>query len=171
MLLECDPQSMGRLSTIEIETYRGSVEDLVEFVNRVWTHSYAGKMTFPSWMSNYFEWQFKLDSDPSRQNLIAAYDGPVLAGVLLGTNYPLRSPVGLHAGSHWSWLSIHPDYRSRGIAKLLDQERIVRQIAARSRLIVSYRYVGSRHSQAGSGLARSLRIISSTGNSDSGRES
>src|ERR1700750_2253232 len=105
------------MSMIKIETYRGSIEELVEFVNHVWTHSYAGRMTFPSWTTKFFEWQLRLDSDPSRQNLIAAYDGSVLVGVLLGTSLPFRSPAGLHAGSLWSWLSIHPDYRGRGIAK------------------------------------------------------
>jgi GNAT superfamily N-acetyltransferase len=123
------------------------MDELVEFVNAVWTHSYAGRMTFPCWTSQFFEWQFRLDNETSRQNLIAAYDGPVLAGVLLGTNFLFRSPGGIHCGSQWSWLSIHPDYRGRGIAKALNQERIVRQAAATSRLIVSYRYVGSSHSQ------------------------
>ena len=135
-------------STLQIETYTGSVEKLVEFVNEVWAHSYADRMTFPCWTPEYFEWQFRLDSDFSRQNLIAAYDGSVLAGVLLGTSFPFRSPAGLHGGSQWSWLSVHPDYRGWGIAKALNQERIVRQTAADSRLIVSYRYIGSPHSLA-----------------------
>ena len=105
-------------------------------------------MTFPCWSREYFEWQFQLTDGGDRTNLIAAYDNSVLVGVLLGTNYPMRLPAGRLWGSHWSWLSVHPDFRNRGIAKLLDQERIIRQRAAGSRLIASYRYVGSKHSQA-----------------------
>lgn len=133
---------------LKIANYDGSVETLVDFVNRVWSEAYAGKMTFPHWTSQFFEWQFRLDRDESRDNLIAAYDGPLVVGVLLGTRGMYRTPTGLLPGSQWSWLSIAPDYQSRGIAKALDMERTRRQRELRSRLIVSYRYVGSRHSLA-----------------------
>ena len=131
-----------------IETYSGTTDALVDFVNEVWTRTYAGKMTIPCWTVPYFQWQFRLDRESSAENLIAAYDGDVLTGVLLGTDYPFRSPAGLHRGSHWSWLSIRPEYQGRGIAKGLHQERVVRQTAVHSRLISSFRYVGSPHSKA-----------------------
>lgn len=105
-------------------------------------------MTFPHWTEDFFHWQFRLSDDSNRQNLIAAYEGERLAGVLLGTTYQCRSPAGIHPASQWSWLSIQADFRGHGIAKALDQERIRRQEASGSRLIISFRYFGSRHSQA-----------------------
>lgn len=140
--------SHGRRVMLKVSTYEGSMEDLVQFVNRIWDHSYLGKMTYPRWTVDFFNWQLGPHLQPSRQNLIAAYDGGTLAGVLLGTSYPYRTPVGRHVGSLWSWLSIDPAYRGQRIAKRLDQERIDRQREHNSRLIVSYRYFGSRHSQA-----------------------
>ena len=71
-----------------------------------------------------------------------------MTGVLLGTDYPFRSPAGLHGSSHWSWLSIRPEYQGRRIVKALHNERVSRQTAAHSRLISSFRYVGSPHSKA-----------------------
>ena len=136
------------MSTLHLDHFRGSAEELVTFVNEVWKQTYAGKMTFPCWTTPFFEWQFRLSSDSPRCNLIAAYDGSRLAGVLLGTSYPFRSPVGRHPGSQWSWLTVHPDYRDRGITKLLDQERTRRQFEAGSRLIVGFRYFGSRYSMS-----------------------
>lgn len=133
---------------LTITTYTDSVEQLTDFVNRTWSDSYAGHMTFPCWTPSFFEWQLRLNADSDRQNLIAAYDGATLAAVLLGTSFPYRFPDGRHLGSQWSWLSIHPEYRNRGIAKALDHERIERQKSADSRLIVSYRYFGSKHSLA-----------------------
>ena len=133
---------------LQIDTYRGSVEQLTSFLNEVWTESYAGKMTIPSWNCSYLSWQFRLNVDPSRRNLIAAYDGDTLGAVLLGTSYPYRSPAGLHGGSQWSWLSVHKNYRGQGITPALDRERIARQKATGSKLIVSYRYIGSRYSLA-----------------------
>lgn len=133
---------------VKVVTYGGSFEDLAHFVNRIWDHSYQGKMTYPSWSADFFAWQFGPDRDSSRQNLIAAYDSHTLAGVLLGTPYFFRTPIGRHLGSQWSWLSIDPAFRGQGIAKALDRERMSRLRNCNSRLIVSYRYFGSRHSLA-----------------------
>ncbi len=134
--------------TVIIETYSGTPEELADFVGLVWTSSYAGKMTFPKWTPDYFRWQLRLIGSQRPQNLLAAYEGTALVGVLLGTDYSFRTPMGVLPGSLWSWLSIHPDHRGKGIAKALDDERVRRQRANGSRLIVSYRYVGSKHSQA-----------------------
>ena len=131
-----------------IDTYRGSPDELAAFVNRVWEHSYAEKMTFPRWTPEFFQWQFRIGERENPQNLLAACEGETLVGVLLGADYSFRSPAGIHSGSHWSWLSVHPEHRGKGIAKALDEERVRRQRAAGSRLVVSYRYVGSRHSLA-----------------------
>ncbi len=131
-----------------IETFRGSAEELADFVGLVWNHSYAGKMAFPRWTPEFFRWQFRWDMEGARENLLAAYEGTKLVGVLLGTDYMLESPAGIHPGSLWSWLSIHPDHRGQGIATELDQERVRRQQAQGAPLVFSFRQVGSRHSQA-----------------------
>ena len=133
---------------ISINSWRGSAEDLAEFVNRIWEHSYAGKMPFPRWTPEHLKWQLRIDANKESRNLLAAYDCTSPVGVLLGTDYAFRSPAGIHPGSQWGWLSVCPEHRGKGIAKALDRERVQRQKAAGSRLIVSYRYVGSRHSLA-----------------------
>ena len=137
-----------RNDKISIESWRRSAEDLAEFVNRIWEHSYAGKMPFPHWTAEYLRWQLRMEGRPESRNLLAAYEGTNPVGVLLGTDYVFRSPAGIHPGSQWSWLSVCPEHRGRGIVKALDRERVHRQEAAGARLIVSYRYVGSRHSLA-----------------------
>ncbi len=137
-----------RNDPVSIDSYRGSAEELAEFVNEVWEHSYAGKMPFPHWTPAYLKWQLRIRANEDSRSLLAAYEGMRLVGVLLGTDYSFRTPGGIFRGSQWSRLSVHPEYRGKGIAKALDRERIHRQEAAGSKLVVSYRYVGSRHSQA-----------------------
>ena len=132
---------------VSIEPYTGSAEELADFVGMVWSRSYAGKMVFPRWTADYFRWQFRQASTGVGDNLLAAYEGSTLVGVSSGTDYSFRTPSGVVPGSHWSWLSVHPDHQRKGIAPALDQERIRRQQANGSELMVSYRYLGS-HSLA-----------------------
>lgn len=42
-----------RNDKISIQSWRRSAEDLAEFVNRIWEHSYAGKMPFPHWTAEH----------------------------------------------------------------------------------------------------------------------
>ncbi len=133
---------------VSIQTYAGSAEELADFVGMVWSRSYAGKMVFPRWTADYFRWQFRRDSIGGGDNLLAAYEGSTLVGVASGTEYSFRTPRGVIPGSHWSWLSVHPDHQGKGIAPALDRERIRRQQASGSELMVTYRYLGS-HSLAG----------------------
>jgi len=133
---------------VRVETYRGTPEALAEFVGMVWTRSYSGKMSFPKWTPDYFRWQFRWKEEQQPENLLAAYEGDTLLGVMLGTDYSFDLPGRVISGSLWSWLSIHPDHRGLGIAKALDDERVRRQQAKGAPLIVSYRFVGSQHSQA-----------------------
>ena len=114
----------------------------------VWSTSYAGKMIFPRWSPEYFRWQFRWIDDRTPENLIAAYEGDALIGVLLGTGFTFRSQTKILPGAQWSWLSIHPDYRGRGIAKALDNERIRQSRDSHAPLIISFRFFGSKHSQA-----------------------
>lgn len=136
------------LHMLPIENFRGTAGELAEFVNAVWEADYGGKMPFPRVTAEFFEWQFRLLTDRPSPYLLAAYDGAKPAAVLLGTDYPIRTAEGVQPGSLWSWLSIAPEYRGQKLAKALDRERVRRLREAGSRLIVSYRYFGSRHSLA-----------------------
>lgn len=132
----------------EVTDFRGTSEQLATFVTGVWRDDYAGKMPFPMWTAEFFDWQFRMRTDSPSHNLLAVYDGENIAAVLLGADYDFRTPLGQHRGSQWSWLSIAPQYRGQGMAKALDAERVRRQREADTKLIVSYRYVGSHHSLA-----------------------
>ncbi|MEZ5947812.1 MAG: GNAT family N-acetyltransferase [Planctomycetaceae bacterium] len=133
---------------IEIDQYRGDAEHLAEFVSLVWRESYAGLMTCPVWSAEYMRWHFPLEHPETRRRMLAAYDGDQLAGVLLGLPLDYRTPEHRIPGSLWSWLSIHPAYRGRHLAVRLDQARVELMKSLGSRLVVSYRFFGSRHSQA-----------------------
>jgi GNAT superfamily N-acetyltransferase len=133
---------------LTIDNFRGSAEELNQFVVKTWESDYAGKMIFPRWTTDYFQWQFRLANYYPSHHFLAAYDGDQLAGVLLGTDYPFRTASKNFTGSQWSWLTIHPNYRGHGIATLLDQERVRRLKAVDNPLIVSFRYVGSQVSKA-----------------------
>lgn len=133
---------------IRVETYQGTPEELAEFVGSVWAASYAGKMIFPKWTADYFRWQFRWKDKQAPDYLLAAYDGDRLAGVLLGTDFAFRTKTDVLPGAQWSWLSIHHDYRGRGITKALDNERIRRHQTSHAPLSVSFRFFGSKHSQA-----------------------
>ena len=135
-------------SQVRIGSYQGDVEQLADFVQRVWRDAYAGKMAFPLWSADYFRWHFGLDENCNRSHLLAAYDGALLAGVLLGLPRPLKTPDHHLQASLWSWLSVDSAYRGQRLAVRLDAERVSRMRAAGTDLIFSYRFVGSRHSQA-----------------------
>lgn len=131
-----------------VETYHGTPEELADFVGSVWAESYAGKMVFPHWTAEYFRWQFRWIDRQAPDYLLAAYDGDRLAGVLLGTAFTFRTHAEVLPGAQWSWLSIHHDYRGQGITKALNEERIARHRAHQAPLCVSFRFFGSKHSQA-----------------------
>jgi hypothetical protein len=133
---------------IRVETFQGTPEELAEFVGTVWAASYSGRMIFPIWSADYFRWQFRWEGQQAPDYLLAAYDGNALAGVLLGTDFTFRTSAGPLPGAQWSWLSVHSDFRGRGIAKALNDERIRRQQRHQAPLIVSFRFFGSKHSQA-----------------------
>jgi len=133
---------------IKLDNFRGSPEELSEFVTSVWSEDYAGKMVFPLWSADYFRWQFDWEGQLDRGNLIAAYDGDELVATLLGIDQNFLLGEREVSGSLWSWMSIRKDYRGQGLARLLDGERVRRLRERETDLIVSYRYLASRHSLA-----------------------
>jgi GNAT superfamily N-acetyltransferase len=131
---------------MQIDNYRGDWTELAAFINDVWSQSYADRMTWPLRTPDYLEWQ--LGPDTSRSRLLAAYDGERLAGVLAGFGTRIRFDGQSLPAAQWSWLSVHPDYRGQRIAPALDAERQRRERERGTELIVSFRYTGSRVSQA-----------------------
>ncbi len=133
---------------IRLDDFQGTPEELAEFITPVWKESYQGRMVYPDWTGDFFRWQMRWDAPDSRRHMIAAYDDDRLIATLLGTSFSFRVRSEQIRGSLWSWMSIDPEYRGRGLATLLDRDRVRRLQDEKTDLIVSYRYFGSRHSLA-----------------------
>lgn len=133
---------------VKLDLFQGDHHELAAFVSDVWRRSYSGKMTFPVWSEEYFRWHFPEDDARTRERMIAAYDGDRLAGVLLGIPLHYRTPEKSFRGAMCSWLSIHQDYRGHRLAVELDRERQRQLRTLETDLVISYRFVGSRYSQA-----------------------
>jgi len=133
---------------IRLDDFQGTPEALAEFITPVWRDSYQGRMVYPDWHGDFFRWQMRWDAPGSRRHMIAAYDDDRLIATLLGTSFPFRVRDEQIRGSLWSWMTIDPEYRGRGLATLLDRDRVRRLQDEKNDLIVSYRYFGSRHSLA-----------------------
>ncbi|TWT59894.1 hypothetical protein Pan54_06050 [Rubinisphaera italica] len=133
---------------IRLDDYQRSSSELAEFITSTWRKSYEGKMTFPLWSAEYFEWQLRWKNPHFRRNLIAIYDDSRLVATLLGSEYSFRCGNEILPGSIWSWMTIDPAYRGQGFAKLLNEERIRRLKDRHIDLVVSYRYFGSKNSLA-----------------------
>ena len=131
---------------LEIRDYSGSIEDWRQFVVRVWSESYAGKMLFPLWTPDYFRWQTAM-AVPPPENLgspaifqpdspfgvcaphcIAAYDGDRMVGTILGIPLQFHGKSGDFYGSQGSWLSVDAEYRRHKLAtKMRDAIRLRHQ--------------------------------------------
>jgi GNAT superfamily N-acetyltransferase len=108
---------------IEIRTYDGDAATLSRFSQEVWRASYEGRVTFPLWSAQYFDWQLLTESR-SRDYLVAAYEGSKLIGTLLAEAFRFRLHGREVNGTTGSWLSVHPDYRRMGIgSKLFEEQR------------------------------------------------
>jgi len=127
----------------QIGGFQGSQKQLAQFLSRCWSDTYLGRMPFPIWSEDYLTWQL---TDPQR--LLAAYQGERLAAVLLGTPFDFRVASETCSGAHWSWLSVSAEDQGHGLAKKLDHRRVTLERELGAKLIVSYRFTGSRHSKA-----------------------
>lgn len=130
-----------------IEQFAGPNDELQKFIEATWSEAYSGKMSFPVWSKEYFDWQLA----PGEQGVdrrLAVYDGDRVVAVLLGTPAEFRSEGVAFHGAHWSWLSVAASHRGCGLATLLDEARVELEQRVNSELIVSYRFVGSKHSLA-----------------------
>lgn len=133
---------------IEVRPYEGSAEDLSNFVTATWRRDYAGQMAFPLWSAEYLRWQLRLGEERFRKYQVAAYDGTRLVGTLLAAPCAFQTPEGRVAGAHGSWLAVDPEYRGQKIVGRMAEERVRRMAEDGGRLVVSYRFFGSKHSLA-----------------------
>jgi GNAT superfamily N-acetyltransferase len=106
---------------VEIRTFEGDAAELSEFTVRTWRRTYEGKMPVPLWSPEYLERELDLNGR-ARPYLVAAYDGAKLVASHPGR--PIR--IRLHGqdfnASLGSFLTVDPDYRRQGIAKMMHEE-------------------------------------------------
>jgi hypothetical protein len=130
-----------------VKPFTGTNESLQSFIEDTWSDAYSGRMSFPVWSKEYLDWQLaNHDGEPDRR--LAVYDDDRLVAVLLGTPAKFKTQASVFKGAHWSWLSIAASHRGHGLATLLDQARVNLEHLANSKLVVSYRFTGSKYSLA-----------------------
>lgn len=129
---------------LEVRTFSGDARQLSEFVLRIWRETYAGKMPLPLWDADFFEWQLTWRDPDDRPYCLAVYDGKRLVGTLLGEELRFRWFEQDLVGSMGSWLSVDPEYRRRGVGKLLREELVRRHRERGAQFQIGYGYHGSR---------------------------
>ena len=104
---------------IEFRDYRGDFEDVAEFIRRVWTPAYGGKMWFPLWDAAFFRWQL----GPQTGGFCpVAYDGTKLVGGTFSMPHSLRIGTSVLPVALSSWLAADPDHRRLALP-LVEQVR------------------------------------------------
>lgn len=129
---------------LEVCTYRGDARELSEFVLRVWRETYADRMPLPLWNPEFFDWQLLWRTPEDRPYCLAVYDGERLVGTLLGEEMRFRWFEQDQLGSMGSWLTVDPEYRRKGVAKLLREELVRRHRQRGAGFQIGYGYHGSR---------------------------
>ena len=129
---------------LDVRTYSGDAATLSEFVGRVWRATYADRMPLPVWDESFFDWQLTWRAPDDRPYCIAVYDGERLVGTLLGEEFDFRWFDSEHKGTQGSWLTVEPEYRRRGVGKLLLEELKKRHRERNTDFQIGYGYHGSR---------------------------
>lgn len=106
---------------IEIRDFEEGPEELAAFINRVWRHTYEGRMPTPLWSPEYLRRDL-FPEGGARDFLIAAYDGPKLVGVHPAKRLKVRLHGDVIDATWASFLSVDPEYRRRGAALRLQAE-------------------------------------------------
>jgi len=133
---------------LEIRPFEGTPDELSDFVVAQWQATYAGRMAVPGWSGDYFRWQLRMDEPEFRQNLIAAYEGTRLAGVV--PFFPMRFSLAGEQfdASQASWLSVSPDFRGQGVAgRMIEASRTLHRERG-LRFQLGYAYFGHQSSKA-----------------------
>lgn len=133
-------------SGLMVGPFAGSNAVLQQFVQQTWQAAYGGKVNFPLWSTEYFDWQLSQTTGPDRR--LCVQDNGQLAGVLMGAASRFRFESQSLEGAHYSWLSVAASHRGRGLAPQLDAARQTHEQTNHGQVIVSFRFTGSRHSLA-----------------------
>ncbi|GGR20634.1 GNAT family N-acetyltransferase [Deinococcus ruber] len=102
---------------IEVRPFDGDPADLAAFINACWNDRYLARDLIPTYTAADLCWQM-LDS-PDRSFHLAAYDGPELVGCFLADRVRVRLNGQTIEGTQGSYLSVHPEYGTRGVATRL----------------------------------------------------
>jgi predicted N-acetyltransferase YhbS len=105
--------------TIDVRTFDGDVQSFAEYVVSGWRKSYGETSIVPLWTVDYFKWQLPRLMAGNFDEVIAAYDGAKLVGVLAFETVPVRLMGEDTTARLPSWLTVDTEYRRKGIGRLL----------------------------------------------------
>ena len=128
---------------IEVRTYEGDAQTVSNFTRQTWLERYKLDIPVIDWSPAYFEKQLLWDRPGKRDFLVAAYDGARLIGTLFAEEIPFQhrgEPVSATMGS---WLTVDPDYRGQGIARMLAEEQRRRHRAANAKFMLGFGVLGT----------------------------
>lgn len=131
---------------IEVRAFNGSATALSDYVIQTWEETYAGKMPVPQWSADYFQWQLQFANPDANGQVIAAYDGQTLAGLL--AYFPMTFELNGQRieAAQGSWLSVSSAYRRQGIAQKIHNYARQQLLQHECKFLLGYGYFGSRKS-------------------------
>lgn len=132
---------------IEIRSFEGNAAELSDFVVGIWRKTYEGRMPFPLWSAEYFDWQFGLGDGLPRDHMLTAYDGSRIAGTLLGIPFQFHHVRREFTGTIGGWLTVDPEYRRQGVGSKLREELLRVHAAQGMDGQLGYVYLGSQSAQ------------------------
>jgi GNAT superfamily N-acetyltransferase len=137
----------ARIAMIEVKSFEGTPEELHQVVVGIWRKTYEGRMPFPLWSADYFDWHFGLSDGLPRDHLLTAYDGSRIAGTLLGIPLQFHHLTREFGGTIGGWLTVDPEFRRQGVGSKLREEltRVHHEQNMDGQL--GYVYLGSKSAQ------------------------
>lgn len=122
----------------EVRTFDGDAREIARFTQDVWRASYHRKVPTPVWDENYFDWQLLSERPGGSDYLVAAYDQGKLVGSLFAEEFHFRLREEEFKGAFSSWLTVHPDYRRRGLGKQLAEEQCRRLLERDAKFLLGF---------------------------------
>ncbi len=107
---------------LEPRTFEGDAAEASAFIVPCWRAAYPHH-PIALWDERYFEWQLLAGRPAARDLLVAAYDGTRLVGAHFAEAFPFELRGEPIVASQGSWFSVDPEYRRRGIGRLLVEEQ------------------------------------------------
>ncbi|THF70277.1 GNAT family N-acetyltransferase [Deinococcus sp. Arct2-2] len=114
--IRAEPTGTGR---IEVRPFDGDPAELAALINLSWQGRYLARDLIPVYDAQSLGWQVLDTGEDSHDFRLAAYDGGRLVGCFLADRLTLRVGAEIRHGTQGSYLSVHPDYASRGVATRL----------------------------------------------------